>query len=205
MIERGADTTVIEDEDCSMLHWAASRQYKDLFFDLKIRGAEEHLVNVHGETPFIVAMDHREFASLILNGEYGVDLTPPFPWSRSWVIYSPWWLSSTTGFKLLRRRIGITRVGKLANLDSKTLGGWTPLCHIAQLNSVISIQNMLKLSARIDQDSCPYRSALMAACHRKAFQAVKFLVRNGASIVYTNLCGQKSAVDAAKPSKHILH
>jgi len=126
MIQRGANTMAIDEEGDLVLHCVAYGRYIDLFAYLKSRGADARLTNARRQTAIHAAICYSEFSGLILNGNYNINISPSYPWSGNGYGHDqlyPWWLDNAKGFKLYSRRLGITRLRKLADLVTiKSLG-----------------------------------------------------------------------------------
>ncbi|KAJ3577762.1 hypothetical protein NPX13_g2797 [Xylaria arbuscula] len=103
-------------------------------------------------------------------------------------------------FQLLQHGADLNR--RLMNLHPDR--GISPLCRAAAVDSLSVIDHCLEMGASIDFDGSSYGSALMAACANCRFEAVQYLVRRGASIVYYGELGLTSAIKMANGHKKII-
>ncbi|KAG5756927.1 hypothetical protein H9Q70_000467 [Fusarium xylarioides] len=87
----------------------------------------------------------------------------------------------------LRQRMPADLFCKALNLEPSR--GWSPLCHAAALNRVDIVANCLEMGADINFEGSCFGSALMNASVCGSLDAVKFLVRNGASLTYMSKSG----------------
>ncbi|KAH6893018.1 hypothetical protein B0T10DRAFT_604285 [Thelonectria olida] len=130
-----------------------------------------------------------DLSDVVLNGEYGLLETTPFPWHLQWeMMRSIAFLTSR--FCHFRRHLPHDIFQKILNLEPPRAGSWSPLCLAAALDLVGIMANCLEMGARIDFEGCPAGSAVMVASVCGSFDAVKFLVRNGASVAYESSVGQ---------------
>ena len=92
---------------------------------------------------------------------------------------------------------------RLVNLTPKL---WlAPLCQAAAANDYASAEILLRHGAEIDLEGSPEGSPLMIACSFGRLDMVKFLVRAGAKLEYTNETGDyKNAFVSAQPHTHII-
>lgn len=132
----------------------------------------------------------RKEAILVLNGEFGLERTSPFPWQYERYNFS---LIAFTGplFRHFKRRLGSDSLRHIMNLQPTR--GWSPLCQGAARGSVKILENCLSMGAELDFEGCPWGSALMVASAAGMLESVKVLVRQGASVAYI---GKRGPVDA---------
>jgi hypothetical protein len=118
----------------------------------------------------------------------GQDLngTTPFPWHLEWCEFCDLALL-TSSFKRLRRKMPTDLFREVLNLEPSR--GWSPLCHAAALNRVDIIANCLGMGADIDFDGSCFGSAAMNASACGSLDALKLLVRTGASVTYMSKRG----------------
>ena len=115
-------------------------------------------------------------------------------------------------FHLLVRAYGKETVARVINIhpavDSESC---SPLCFAASDNSIPMMQNMILIGADIEFEGCMSGTALMAACDYGRLDAVKFLVRRGARLLYSCDKGSegrpplhRSAIVAAREHPDVL-
>jgi hypothetical protein len=127
-----------------------------------------------------------EAADVVLNWDYGLHKTTPFPWHLEWCAFgSIAFLRSR--FDAFRGKLGDETFRNILNLHPKR--GWSPLCRAASLDLVDVVENCLIMGAEIDFEGSPLGSALMVAGACGSAEAVKLLVRKGARLCYTGFAG----------------
>ncbi|WAO88456.1 NACHT domain-containing protein [Fusarium falciforme] len=128
--------------------------------------------------------------SFILNSEFSLEDMGPFAWHAEtrWSFGGLPFLNKT--FRQLQRRFHPESVKRWLNLEPDR--GWSPLCRAASQDLVTIMENCLSLDAKIDFEGCPFGSALMIASACGRLEAVKFLVRRGAT---TSYIGRRGSID----------
>lgn len=127
-----------------------------------------------------------EAADVVLNWDYGVHRTTPFPWHLEWCAFGSIAILRSR-FEAFRSKLAHETFRKILNLHPGR--GWSPLCRAASLNLVDVMQNCLIMGAQIDFEGSPLGSALMVASACGSIDAVKLLVRSGAAICYNGFRG----------------
>ncbi|KAG4280439.1 hypothetical protein FPRO06_11772 [Fusarium proliferatum] len=136
----------------------------------------------------------------VLDHEQDLSGTTPFPWHLEWSGLSEL-AFLTSSFERLQRELSIDLFRRILNLEPSR--GWSPLCHAAALNRVDIVANCLKMGADIDFEGSCFGSAVMNASVCGSVDAVKLLVRNGASVMYMSKkgfisCFQVAGTDAVR-------
>ncbi|RMJ04716.1 hypothetical protein CDV36_014616 [Fusarium kuroshium] len=85
-------------------------------------------------------------------------------------------------FRDFQQRVPRETFRTILNLEPQC--GWSPLCRAAGLNLIDIMENCLEMGARVDYEGCPLGSAIMFASTCGSLEAVKLLVRRGASVCY---------------------
>lgn len=125
-------------------------------------------------------------SSFVLNSDLSFEETTPFPWHlQFWSSLS--FLSSM--FKHFRRKLKDEGLVRIAHLQPAR--GRSPLCRAVYGNEEL-LRNCLSLGADIDFEGSPHGSALVLACAIGSLEAVRILVRAGASLSYKGQNGHKS-------------
>lgn len=126
-------------------------------------------------------------SAFVLNSDLGVENSTPFPWHLMfWSDIA--FLQSM--FRHFRRKLTDRNFVKIANLHPSR--GWSPLCVASAKHDIEMIRNCLSLRADVDFEGSAHGSALVLACACGYLDAVRVLVRAGASLFYKGLKGQKS-------------
>ncbi|EEU46553.1 uncharacterized protein NECHADRAFT_37523 [Fusarium vanettenii 77-13-4] len=128
--------------------------------------------------------------SFILNSEFSLEDMGPFAWyaeTRQSFGRLPF-LNKT--FHQLQRRFPRESLKRWLNLEPDR--GWSPLCRAASQDLITIMENCLSLDAEINFEGCPLGSALMIASACGRLEAVKFLVRRGATSSYI---GRRGSID----------
>lgn len=135
----------------------------------------------------IISQDNT--SDVVLDADLGLPTTTPFPWHLSWsyLFRLPF---LTTKFRKFQRKLSYDTFRTILNLEPSR--GWSPLCRAASLDFPDIIANCLEMGAQIDFEGCPFGSAVMVASLCGSLGAVKFLVRNGASVSYTGPNGSRN-------------
>lgn len=133
--------------------------------------------------------------SLILNGNYGLEMASPIPWHIDYWHFGRRAFISTS-FQHFRRRLGNTAFRHLLNLHPTR--GWSPLCRAASQGNITVMQNCLSMGAEIDFEGCAYGTALMVASASGLLEGVEFLVRRGAAIAYIGEDGPTDALSLTR-------
>ncbi|KAF4982358.1 hypothetical protein FZEAL_2010 [Fusarium zealandicum] len=120
--------------------------------------------------------------------------TTPFPWHLEWgFIKEKAFLGSR--FQHFRKILSYDTFRTILNLEPSC--GWSPLCLAAASDLTQILANCLEMGANIDFYGSPVGSAVMMASFCGSLEAVKFLVRNGASISYVGESGSRSCFSLA--------
>ncbi|KAL2689478.1 hypothetical protein Neosp_003532 [[Neocosmospora] mangrovei] len=133
-------------------------------------------------------------SQLVLEGDYGLLETSPFPWHLDWGPLDKI-AFLTTRFRSFQRKVPKETFQAILNLEPQR--GWSPLCRAAALNLVAIMENCLKMGAQVDFEGCYVGSALMLASACGSLEAVKLLVRRGASVCYFGKNGFTSCLTFA--------
>jgi hypothetical protein len=138
----------------------------------------------------IIADD--ESSDVVLTGDYGLLEATPFPWHLEFQdLRNISFLTSK--FYHFQQNLPRPIFQRILNLEPSAPGAWSPLCRAAALDLVDIMANCLEMGAQIDFEGCPLGSAVMIASVCVSFDAVKFLVRNGASVSYESSVGRNGA------------
>ncbi|RSL70467.1 hypothetical protein CEP51_012187 [Fusarium floridanum] len=122
-----------------------------------------------------------ETSQLVLEGGFGLCGISPFPWHLDWCPFGKT-AFLTTRFRDFQQRVPRETFRTILNLEPQC--GWSPLCRAAGLNLIDIMENCLEMGARVDYEGCPLGSAIMFASTCGSLEAVKLLVRRGASVCY---------------------
>ncbi|KAH7259564.1 uncharacterized protein BKA55DRAFT_300847 [Fusarium redolens] len=131
-------------------------------------------------------LGEEDLVDWVLGSDQDLSGTTPFPWHLEWCEFSGLALL-TSSFERLRHKMPADLFRKVLNLEPSR--GWSPLCHAAALNRVDIVANCLEMGADIDFEGSCFGSAVMNASACGSLDAVKVLVRNGASVTYTSKRG----------------
>ncbi|KAF4957973.1 hypothetical protein FGADI_2802 [Fusarium gaditjirri] len=132
---------------------------------------------------------NKKATSLLLNRGADIDAADPNGWTP--LMYSKMLTQrSIWSFLRLQKKVSANLFRQILNLEPSR--GWSPLCHAAALNRVDIVANCLKMGADIDFGGSCFGSAVMNASACGSLDAVKLLVRNGASAIYMRKKGPKS-------------
>lgn len=172
LVEAGADLTAVDCSGYSVLHAAANGQCTDIFASFIGNGVSIHLEDRLGLSALHLAMGHEVFAVFLLNSDCRWELASPYPWM---IVAQPDWIGEQ--FRFYRKRLGITLLRRIANLQSKNRLDWSPLCLMAVAGNTTAMENLVELGACLDQEGSPHGSALMVACANRQLGSVKFLLR----------------------------
>ncbi|KAJ3549935.1 hypothetical protein NM208_g236 [Fusarium decemcellulare] len=130
-------------------------------------------------------------SDFVLNNDCGLLRTTPFPWHLTWPkLNKIAFLGSK--FRDFERIIPRDIFCRIFNLEPSR--GWSPLCLAAAWDIFDIMQNCLEMGAQVDFEGCPLGSAIMCASACGSLNAVKLLVRHGASLTYVGRDGFKSCV-----------
>lgn len=207
LVEAGADWTAVDLSGMSVLHYAAVAQNPEVFASYGEKGASVHLKSRSGVSALHEAMGSGALAGWILHVDCRMELTSPVPWGLVRRTHSAW---ITTHFRFYQRRFGRALLQRIANLHPADPLDWSPLCLMSAEGDTMGMANLIKLGARLDHEGSPHGSALMAACSNRQTEAVKFLVRQGASFSYISSSRRTrgramSCLKAAQGSANITH
>lgn len=136
-----------------------------------------------------LAIANQAFSTFVLNADLGLEGTTPFPW------HLPFWtdvsfLGST--FRHFRRKLRDRHFVRIAHLQPAR--GRSPLCLASATHRIEMIRNCLSLGADVDFEGSPHGSALILASGCGDLEAVRILVRAGASLSYKEQKGHKSVL-----------
>jgi hypothetical protein len=138
-----------------------------------------------------------QLLSFLLNSELALETLQPFPWH--WLgRHSAIGFLDTT-FKQFRRLFGNKVVARWLNLQPDR--GWSPLCRAASKGSIKIMENCLDMGADLDFEGCPLGSALMIASACGRLEAVRLLVRRGATVAYNGRIGPINVFAVARSKK----
>ena len=188
----------------SLLHAVAEQPGntgRELFPELVRRGLDIHKL-WDKRTPVQKAMMLFQYASLMLNGDYGVESMTRFIWRTS--EFAPLYVSWVGHpFRLYRRRIPLENLKTLVSRSDPD--EVSALYFAARLDCEVSLINLLDFGIDPDSEGGLAGTPLMAACEQGSLRAVKILVRAGASIRYQSDCGEVSAVTRAGCCQKIVN
>ncbi|KAJ4032240.1 hypothetical protein NW761_012799 [Fusarium oxysporum] len=136
-----------------------------------------------GRSTMHYILGEEDLVDWVLGSDQDLSRTTPFPWHLEWCELSDLALL-TSSFERLRQKMPSDLFHKVLNLEPSR--GWSPLCHAAALNRVDIVANCLEMGADIDFEGSCFGSAVMNASACGSLDAVKLLVRNGASVTYTS-------------------
>ncbi|KAH6988109.1 hypothetical protein BKA56DRAFT_714323 [Ilyonectria sp. MPI-CAGE-AT-0026] len=136
---------------------------------------------------YIICRSH--MSDVVLDADLGLPKTTPFPWHLELRHFSRL-AFLTTKFRKFQQKLSHEAFRKILNLEPSR--GWSPLCRAASLDFPDIISNCLEMGAQIDFEGCPFGSAVMVASVCGSIDAVKFLVRKGASVFYTGPNGSRN-------------
>lgn len=126
-------------------------------------------------------------STFVLNHNLSVEDLTPFPWHLTfWSDIA--FLQSM--FRHFRRRLTDRDFVQIANLHPTR--GRSPLCVASATHDIEMIRNCLSLGADVDFEGSTHGSALVIACACGHLDAVRVLVRAGASLSYTGPKGRRS-------------
>ncbi|KAK9419958.1 putative Ankyrin [Seiridium unicorne] len=201
-----SDWRITGTEGSTILHAAAIGQNLPAFVDFVSLGANPLLVDAVGLSALHLAATWNVFTSLLLNGNYSIDVIGPFPscnlnigWRVPHLCDMSW---LNHHFRLYRRKMMLRDLQRMANLEPGS--GWSLLCKLSVLGNIQAMENLISIGANIEHEGSSDGSALMAACRAGNFTSVRFLVRKGASLSYTGAQGHRSAVHLARRTKRIV-
>lgn len=172
---------------------------------LPIRLPQEYLTSVLAlETNGLVSPGHRRGddalmdlfrrtsvgQNFILNSEFSLENMGPFAWYAETHLSFRGLPFLNKTFRQLQRRFHPESLKRWLNLEPDR--GWSPLCRAASQDLITIMENCLSLDAEIDFEGCPLGSALMIASACGRLEAVKFLVRRGAT---TSYIGRRGSID----------
>lgn len=202
LAEAGADLKTTNFSSWTCLQLAADFKHLETFVYLVNCGLQLHAKNSNGWSAAQYASVDSAFSSFLLNFDCALDEMDAIKYANPGCIMypGPAWLKEH--FNMYLRRLGLTRLRGLANLEPAD--SWSPLCIMASIGQTLAVNNILRLGADVDFEGSPCGSALMAACSSGRLESVKILVRQGAAISYIGTDGIRSAVHAARNSKVIL-
>lgn len=127
-------------------------------------------------------------SALVLNSDVNLESTAPFPWHLEFWINLPFMRSMWRHFGKRLTKENFTRI---ANLQPTQ--GWSPLCRACvHCKKIDLIQNCLSLGADVNFEGSPHGSAVIVASACGNLDAVRVLVRAGASLSYGDENGHKS-------------
>ncbi|KAJ3459740.1 hypothetical protein MRS44_015813 [Fusarium solani] len=138
-----------------------------------------------------------QLPSYLLNSEVSLEALQPFPWHWLGRHFAIGFLDTT--FKQFRRRFGDSALKRWLNLQPDR--GWSPLCRAASQGSIKIMENCLDMGADLDFEGCPLGSALMIASACGRLEAVRLLVRSGATVTYNGKIGPINVFSVARSRK----
>lgn len=134
-----------------------------------------------------LAIASQASSTFVLNSELGLEGTTPFPWHMSFWNELPFLLFM---FRHFRKKLSDTDFVRIAHLQPTR--GRSPLCLASIIHNIELMHNCLSLGADVDFEGSPHGSALILAAGCGDLEAVRILVRAGASLSYTGRKGHKS-------------
>lgn len=141
-----------------------------------------------GRSLMHLALVNGASSTLVLNSDVNLENTGPFPWHLDFWFDLPFMRSM---WKHFRRKLKKDDFARIANLQPTR--GWSPLCRACIRRKKIDlIQNCLSLGADVDFEGSPHGSAVIVASACGNLDAVRVLVRAGASLSYRGEKGHKS-------------
>ncbi|UPK99839.1 hypothetical protein LCI18_010774 [Fusarium solani-melongenae] len=138
-----------------------------------------------------------ELSAFLLNSELALEIVQPFPWHWMHLFSKIGFLD--TRFNRFRRRFGDCCLKRWLNLQPDR--GWSPLCRAAAQGSIKIMENCLDMGADLDFEGCPLGSALMIASACGRLEAVRLLVRRGATVTYNGRIGPINVFSVARSRK----
>lgn len=134
-----------------------------------------------------LAMARRASSTFLLNSDLSFENTAPFPWHmKFWPDLS--FLDSM--YRHFRKKLTHVDFARIAHLEPAR--GLSPLCIAVTDWTVEMVRNCLSLGADVDFEGSPHGSALVLACALGNLEAVRVLVRAGASLSYQGEHGHKN-------------
>ncbi|KAJ4200945.1 hypothetical protein NW767_007080 [Fusarium falciforme] len=161
---------------------------------LRQLGCDLTLEDECGRSLMHCAICEDEVSQFVLEDDFGLLRISPFPWHLDWHPFSKI-AFLTTRFSDFQQKLPRAIFRKILNLEP--LRGLSPLCRAAALNLVDIMENCLEMGARVDYGGCPLGSAVMLASACGSLEAVKLLVRRGASVCYFGKNGVTSCLALA--------
>jgi hypothetical protein len=178
LVEAGADWTATDHFGRSVLVYAALAPNPEVVASFGEKRASVHRECRFGISALHVAMASGALAGWILHADCRMELASPV----SWRLTRPAWI--TTHFRFYQRRFGRALLQRITNLQPADPLDWSPLCLMSIEGETTGMANLIQLGARLDHEGSPHGSALMAACANRQTEAVRILVRQGASLSY---------------------
>ncbi|KAI2601749.1 ankyrin [Hypoxylon sp. NC1633] len=198
LLDAGADPFSLNYYGDNALHLASYYEEPRIFAELVATGLNPHLHGEGGVSAIHSAMCDYQLSNLILDGNYDIRKTGPFPWKV--IPITPVYL--TTKYPMFRRRIPFDDLQRITNLQPND--AWSPLCLSASKGEVLMMRNLLALQADLEFEGCPDGTALMTACRAGRLESVIILVRRGAALSYDGPNGFRTAFDKVRTPQHIL-
>lgn len=169
--------------DCTRVNMSSAQ-----LFCILEAGIDLHHELGSGRSFMHLALIDEASSTLVLNSDVNLEITAPFPWHLDFWIDLPFMQSM---WRHLRRRLSEENFTRIANLQPTQ--GWSPLCRACIRRKKIDlIQNCLTLGADVDFEGSPHGSAVIVASACGNLDAVRLLVRAGASLSYRGENGHKS-------------
>ncbi|KAI8650907.1 NACHT domain-containing protein [Fusarium keratoplasticum] len=138
-----------------------------------------------------------QISAFLLNSELTLETVQQFPWHWTHRFSAMGFLD--TSFNQFRRRFGDRGLKRWLNLQPDR--GWSPLCRAASKGSIKIMENCLDMGADLDFEGCPLGSALMIASACGRLEAVRLLVRRGATVTYNGRIGPINVFSVARSRK----
>ncbi|KAK2803378.1 hypothetical protein FQN50_007037 [Emmonsiellopsis sp. PD_5] len=207
LIGYGANINACSWTNMSLLHGSTASSSQEggdgsleLFVRLSRLGLDPHAQDSAGVSPIHHAMVQPRFRSLLLNGDFAIEDTAPYPWQYQ----SPTnlsWLGPK--FRAFRRRIPFDKLQKIISLEPQNT--WSPLCRAASCGRYLVLENLISMCADLEYEGCPAGTALMAACESGILEAVRILVRRGAAVSYWGRDGFRCALNVGYEFEGIVN
>lgn len=134
-----------------------------------------------------LAIADQASATFVLNSDLRLENATPFPWHLIFWSGLPFLESMCRHF---RRKLKDEDFLRIAHLQPAR--GWSPLCLATADQNMEMIHHCLCLGAELDFEGTPHGSALVLACACGYLEAVRSLVRAGASLSYQGQHEHKS-------------
>lgn len=126
-------------------------------------------------------------STFVLNSNLSLELTLPFPWHLEFFTNPIFMTSKWRHFRAKLREEDFVRIAHL-----QPSRGFSPMCGATVQNEIEMIRNCLSLGADVDFEGSPHGSAVILASACGNVEAVRVLVRAGASLSYEGQNGHRN-------------